>query len=302
MNRRSFLKGSLVAGAAAATGPLVQGCATVPRRPDGSPEPQTIDRMLEQGARTMWVAPHPDDESFAGSILAKSSIRLKNPLYFLVLTHDDGAECCLREGCPDMPTLRGQEMAKAAETYHAELQNEYFWDAPLPVKSFPKRHEMWEIWRKKGDPVAVAAKAIRRFRPDLLLTLEPTHGYTGHPEHQLASRVATAGIRLAADPAADLDGLAPHRTPRTYYVLNRFWVFVLIGQADPPPVTETFDATQHCIGSMTCQDFMSEATRAHRSQESDMSEVRYYRSAFKTVHLRQVDPWTDIRPVDEKAR
>ena len=135
----------------------------------------------------------------------------------------------------------------------------------------------------------------------MLLTLEPTVGYTGHPEHQLTSRIATAGIRLAADATVDLDGLPPHRTTRTYYVLNRFWVFVMIGAADPQPVTEEFDATQPCTGSMTCQDFMSEATKFHRTQENDMGNVRYFRSAFKTVYLRQVDPWTDLRPVDERA-
>ena len=296
MDRRSFLKGSILAMAL-----LVQGCATVPSRPDGSREPLTIDALLAQGARTMWVAPHPDDEFSVGSILAKCSIVHQNPLYMLVLTHDEGSECDLPEGCPDMPTLRGKEMSAVAERYHAELQNEYYFDASLPVESFPKRHETWELWLKKGDPIPVVAKAIRRFKPDLLLTFEPTHGYTGHPEHQLTSRVATAAIRMAADPAVDLDGLPPHRTGRTYYVLNRFWVFVMMGEADPQPVTEEFDATQPCTGSMTCQDFMSEATRLHRTQENDMGNVRYFRSAFKTVYLRQVDPWTDIRPVDEKV-
>ena len=302
MDRRGFLKGTLLAGAAGAMAPLVQACAHMPVKPDGSPEPLSVESMMKDGARTMWIAAHPDDECFPGSLLAKSSIVHGNPLAFLVFTHGDGGECCLPEGChPDLRTVRGGELGHVAEMYHAELQLESYFNAPLPVESFPKRHELAEIWRKQADPLPLAAKAIRKFRPDLLVTFEPKHGATGHPEHQLASRIATAAVRMAADPTVELEGLPPHRTTRTYYMLNRYWVFVMFGLADPGPVTEEFDATQPCTGSMTCQDFMCEATKFHRTQDNDMGNVRYFRSAFQTLWLRQTDPFTEIHPIDEKA-
>lgn len=300
MTRRDFLKLSLAAGASSVLPSALSACATVPIKPDGSPEPLPIDAFMAQGARTMWIAPHPDDECFPGSILARSSIFYGNPLYMLVFTHGDGGECCIPEGChPDVKTVRGLEMASVAKMYKAELQHEYYFNAPLPVKSFPKREEIFIKWMEQGDPILVAAKAIRRFRPDLLLTFEPTFGATGHPEHQLASRVATAGIRLAADPSVDIEGYAVHRVQRTYYVLNRFWLLVMFGHGDPGPVTEEFDATLPCTPLMTCQDFMSEATKLHRTQENDMSNVRYFRSAFRKIALRQTDPFTKIYPPDE---
>jgi LmbE family N-acetylglucosaminyl deacetylase len=302
VDRRAFLKTSLAAGAAAALPTALEGCATLPVKPDGSPEPVAIDGFLAQGARTMWIAPHPDDECFPGSIMARSSIRYGNPLYMLVFTHGDGGECCIPEGChPDVKTVRGNELAAVAKMYRAELQHEYFWNAPLPVESFPKREEIFRRWQAQGDPIAIAAKAIRRFRPDLLLTFEPTHGATGHPEHQLGSRIATAAARLAADPSAGLDGLAVHRVTRTYYLVNRYWVLVMFGHGDPPPITEEFDASLPCTSLLTCQDFMNEATKLHRTQDNDMSNVRYFRAAFRRISLRQTDPWKEIYPPDELA-
>jgi LmbE family N-acetylglucosaminyl deacetylase len=282
MDRRDFLK----LAAAAAAFPSLSSCAVAPVKPDGSPEPVPIDDFLKQGPRVMWVAPHPDDECFSGSVLARSSIYYGNPLAMIVLTHGEGGECCLKTGChPDVGTVRGQEMEKVADMYRALLVHDHFFNAPLPVSSFPKRHEIFEIWKKHKDPVAFVADAIRRFRPDLLITFDPHNGATGHPEHQLTSRVATAAVRMAKD---------SHKVERTYYMLNRHWLFKLIFSADPGPVTETFDAGLPCKYKMTCLDFMCKATLFHRTQYNDMHNVRSNRGVFSELCLRQVDPFTQI--------
>ena len=135
----------------------------------------------------------------------------QNPSYFLVFTHGEGGECNVPDGCsPDVAAIRGKEMQQAAQLYHAELRHEYYYNAHLPLESFPKRHEMAATWLSQGDPARVIAEVIRKFRPDLLLTLAPEFGYTGHIEHQFASRFAMAGIRLAAEPAFSLER-SPHR-------------------------------------------------------------------------------------------
>jgi LmbE family N-acetylglucosaminyl deacetylase len=282
MNRRDFLKLT----AAAAAFPTLSSCAVTPVKPDGSPEPVPIDDFLKQGPRVMWVAPHPDDECFSGSVLARSSIYYGNPLAMIILTHGEGGECYLKTGCnPDVGTVRGQEMEKVADRYRALLVHERFFNAPLPVSSFPKRHEIFEIWKKYKDPVAFVADAIRRFRPDLLITFDPHNGATGHPEHQLTSRVATAAVRQVKD---------SHKVERTYYMLNRHWLFKLLFRADPGPVTETFDAELPCKYGMSCLDFMCKATLFHRTQYNDMHNVRANRGAFSELCLKQVDPFTQI--------
>jgi LmbE family N-acetylglucosaminyl deacetylase len=315
MNRREFLEAGLATTGALLLGPAPLGCGgAAPRSAEAAarmgtrggnsapPPPPAVDAFLAKGARVMWIAAHPDDESFSGALLARASIHFGNPLYMLVLTHGDGGECCRKEGCkPDLATVRGEEMRAVAERYRATLQLERFWNAPLPVESFPKRHQIFERWRAQRDPVLVVARAVRRFRPDVVLTFSPVVGATGHPEHQLASRVATAGLRLAARPDAPLGPLQPHHVARTYYVLNKFWVYKLLGRADPGHVSERFDATLPCTRTTSCLTFMTEATKLHRTQENDMSTVRSLRSAFSRVSLRWIDPYQEIREPTEPA-
>ncbi|MBM4395135.1 MAG: PIG-L family deacetylase [Deltaproteobacteria bacterium] len=309
MERREFMKAAIGAGALAAIPGLGSGCAHAPVRPDGSPETLPVEALMGQGARTMWVAAHPDDECFSGTLLARSHFHYRNPLFMFVMNHGDGGECCIEGGChPDVATVRGGEMRQVAERYEAELHHLKLFNAPLPVESFPKRHEIYQRWTAVCDPVRLVATDMRRFKPDLVLTFEPTRGGTGHPEHQLASRIATAAIRMCADPAADLGpeaaGLAPHRVTRTYYLLNRYWPFVLAGRADPEPVTERWDALLPCPGAPgpgRCLDFMLHATKLHRTQANDMGAVRRFWGAFATMTMRQTDPFTEIVPPDEPA-
>jgi len=300
MNRRQFLQAGAVVGAAA-LGPGILACGGAPPRPTAT-GPLPVDAFLAKGARVMWIAAHPDDECFSGALLARASIYYGNPLYLLVLTHGDGGECCIREGChPDLATVRGRELREVAARYRATLQHERFWNAPLPVSSFPKRHEIYARWCRQQDPIALVTRAILRFRPDLVLTFSPINGATGHPEHQLASRLATAGIRRAAQASPAAGQPAPHRVARTYYVLNRFWVYRLIGRADPGPVTERFDATLPAHPGTSCLSFMTEATKLHRTQENDMGRVRSLRSVFARMDLRAVDPFHEIYEPAEPA-
>jgi len=290
MDRRRFLKTTGIAGVAAGL-PFAAGCAVTPIRPDGSLETKPVDDLMKEGARTMWIAPHPDDECFSGSLLARSRIHFGNPLHLLVLTHGDGGECCLEGGChPDVATVRGEEMARVAETYEATLRHEHYWNAPLPVEDFPLRHEIYkDKWKKQGDVQALVTAEIRRFKPDLIFTFHPDWGATGHPEHQLTARLAATGAKLAADPAVEAEGLPAHTTGRMYFMVQQIWLLKLAGRADPGPVTETWDAHAGCTDELNCRDFMCKATRLHGTQYNDMSMVRRLRKLFGVMKLRQVD-------------
>ncbi len=302
MDRRTFLKAVGWGGVAMGWPSWFGGCAHAPVRPDGAPEPRPVEALLKDGARTMWCAPHPDDECFSGTLLARSSVYYRNPTFFLILTHGDGGQCCLPEGCePDLATIRGREMVAVAERYGAELRHERYFNAPLPVESFPLRHEIYAKWRAQGDPQGLVVTEIRRFKPDLIVTFHPDFGATGHPEHQLAARLVTTGARLAADPAVQAGGLPPHRVERLYWILNRFWLLRWFGRCDPGPITEVWDAHAPCTADMNCRDFMVEATRLHRSQAADMGMVRRLQAAFGTMYLCQVDYLTANKPPDEPA-
>ncbi len=288
-------RSALVFGSGIMTLALVclSGCAGKMVKKDA---PRSLEELINEGASVMWVAAHPDDESLAGSVLAKAGPTMKSPLFFFVLNHGDGGECNLPEGChPDLRTVRGEEMKEVARLYGAELQHESYYNAPLPVESFPPRHEIARMWAEEGDPALKIAEAIRRFKPGVLLTFDPDNGFTGHPEHQLASRFATQAVRIAADSTIQLDGLPPHRVENTYYALNRYWLFVMLGKGDPGPYSETFDAQQGCLGGEKCRDIMAEYTKPHRTQEKDMGNVRRFKWMIDKVYLYRVDPWAESK-------
>lgn len=291
MDRRDFLKIALSAAAVPAAASL-GGCAGAPVRPDGSPESHDIDTLLAGGARVLWCAAHPDDESMASPLIARAALHHRVPFCMTVLTHGEGGECCRPEGCkPDLATVRAQEMRQVAEFLRAELHLERYFNASLPVESFPLRHEIWQRWVAKRDPVDYLAERIRAFRPDIILTFDPDHGWTGHPEHVLVARATLGAVRAAVRPGP---GGEPHRVPRTYHVLSRFWLLRMLGGGDPGPVTETFDGMLPCRGGgRTCLDVALRATEFHRTQANDMGTVRRFGRALEEIALRQADPFQE---------
>jgi len=265
-----------------------------------------VEKMLTEQPRVMFVGAHPDDESLAGAILAKACVELKNPCHFLVFTRGEGGECDLDGGCqPNLATVRLAEMQDSAKRYNATLEIYEFPNAPLPVSSFPTRQEVEKLWMQKGDPVGIVARAIRRFKPTIIITFDPDNGFTGHPEHQAVSRFVLAGARLANDPNIPnpfVAGLEPFKVARVWQVLNRYWFMVGPG-LDPEPYSDLFDPDQSCgkdeAGEeLTCKDIMMNNTHAHKTQDNDMGNIRFARGLLNWVYLRRVrpedpavDPW-----------
>jgi len=257
----------------------------------------SLMELITSGSRLLWVAAHPDDEVLAAPLLGVSSLSYKNPACLLVLTHGEGGECRVPGGCgpEEVAAIRGREMQQAAQLYRAELHHEHYANARLPLASFPKRREMAATWLSRKDPAEVIAEVIRRFRPDLLLTLAPEFGYTGHIEHQLASRFALAGIRLAAE-SAFLPGLSLHRVPHTFFLLNRYWFMKLWGRGyDPRPWTERFDANLLCPGNRTGSDIMRQNIEIHSSQPWDMAVFGRLSHVLCSLFLHRADPFQEIQ-------
>ena len=264
---------------------------------------QPLDALLESRPRVLWVGAHPDDESFAGAVLAKASLKCGCPLHFLVLTRGEGGEFPkpLQDG-RDLGEVRTGELNEVVRLYRATLELEPWFNASLPVESFPYRHELAARWAADAgeEPAIRVARTIRTFRPDVVLTFAPEHGATGHPEHQLASRFTTAGIRLAADPAAPLEG-APHRVPHTYYFLHRYRGLRLLGMSlDPREPTETFDGRQECAGGRSCFQVMAANTLPHRTQKNDMGLMRLVSRFLRKVYLYRADPFTELHDAYEE--
>lgn len=255
----------------------------------------TVERLLEGGVRVMWVAAHPDDECFVGAVLAKAALGCGCPVHFVVLTEGEGGGDRRAVKTPEpLGEVRAAELRKVAALYRATLRQERFFNAPLPMSSFPKRDALARRWAEAKDPAMVVAEEIRAFRPDLLLTFAPVHGATGHPEHELASRFAMAGVRLAADPAAALAG-EPYRVANVAFLLHRYWWLVPLGmRMDPFRATEELDGRQRVPDGRTCLEVMAANTLPHETQSADMGMMRAVSKLMRRVALRRVDPFTEM--------
>lgn len=277
---------------------LVSGCGPGPRVTAPGP---AFDRYLAQKPRVLWVAAHPDDESMAMGVLTRACLKYGSACHFLVFNRGRGGECCIPEGChPDLGTVRHYEMRRAARIYHASLEHYDFFNATLPVESFPSRPELERKWMQEGDPAGLVARAIRRFKPDMLVSLDPYQGTTGHPEHRAAGRFALAGAQIAADPDAKnsfVVGEAPHRIRWVVHAMNKYWIMDLVGLAnDPKPYSDELDSTDRCLtdrqgDSRSCVDVGANNTRVHRSQDGDMSGIRSGAKFFGTAYVRLIDPF-----------
>jgi LmbE family N-acetylglucosaminyl deacetylase len=264
-------------------------------------EAPPFEQMLASKPRILWVAAHPDDESMASAVLARACLKHGAACHFLVLNRGRGGECCIPEGCaPDLATVRHREMVRAARLYGATLEHYDFFNAPLPVESFPTRAELERRWMTEGDPIGLVARAIRRFKPDLMITLDPYQGTTGHPEHRATGRLALAGARLAADPDTDntlVAGETPHRIRWAVHAMNKYWIMAAVGLAnDPKPFTETLDSDQPCLVDRqgverSCIDVGASSTLVHRSQDGDMASIRSGAKFFGTAYVRLLDPF-----------
>ncbi len=276
---------------------LTAGCAGTRIPPESA---LGIEEVLHSNARVLWVAAHPDDEALAGSVLTHACVGLKAPCYFLVFNHGDGGECLLPEGChPDLGTVRGHELEESAALYGATLEHYRLYNAPLPIESFPAREEIAAKWRAVMDPSAAVAIAIRRFHPTVVLTLDAYHGFTCHPEHQLAARYAMEGIRRAADPTQVFDGapadtLTPWRTASYFEIVNRYWFLAPLMGRDPEPYTDALDPDQACSPTESCLDMASRFSYAHRTQAGDMGHLRTLSHLIYSVYLRRMDPYSQI--------
>jgi len=100
-------------------------------------------------------------------------------------------------------------------------------------------------------------RAIRRWRPDRLLTWDAWRPYQLHPDHKAMGLAATEAVLAAANPrmyvAQLANGIGPHRVPEVY----------LFGSEKPDVWVDIADSFAQKIAAIAC----------HRSQGGAASDV-----------------------------
>lgn len=249
---------------------------------------QRFDDYVERGARILVVGAHPDDESLAGPLLAYACIQKGNDCHIAVFTRGEGGSCglllFLTRCKPDLATVRTHEMERAAERYGAGLDvGDFSSQAPKITHDKANREAIRAGWEREGDPLAWLRDIIMKFAPDLLITLDPEHGFTGHAEHQLASLLVNEVLNPKKGRAPSL------KHPTVFHVINRYTILRPLLGNDPTLPTEQWSFGHQC-GKQSCARIAMDIASEHRSQlaVSALALFVLFADRFDVLHLRKL--------------
>ena len=210
--------------------------------------------------RALCIVAHPDDVDFfaAGTVLLMTRRGIVVDLV-LATSGDKGS----RDGATSAASLAAarerEQLASAAALGASRVEFLRHRDAEL-VDTLEFRGEL--------------VREIRRSRPDVLLTFDPTPGYRQHPDHRVVGRVALdAAWPCARDPLTYPDMGSPHETAEA-------WLF---GSPRGTRADLTID-----VGEVL--DLKITARLAHQSQTRDPHDLkRRWRRIAGQERFVQVD-------------
>lgn len=193
------LRASVLAAAtlSIAPGAVAQGHAHRPA--SQAPQPFSGARItwrLPAPASVLWIGAHPDDEVLAAPLLARWCRDGRARCSLLTATRGGDGPCLLSGGCaPDLATVRSAE---------AGASSQYF-GANAILLSWPDgggmRPPPWDPGAGGSrEAVATIAGFIRAEAPDVVLTFDPRHGTTCHPDHRAIAAVVLEAVGLVAAP------------------------------------------------------------------------------------------------------
>jgi LmbE family N-acetylglucosaminyl deacetylase len=149
----------------------------------------------------LWIAAHPDDEVLAAPLLSRLCLEEGLRCSFLVFTRGEKGDCFLPGGCrPDLGTVRAAEMARAAQLFHAGLT---LWSLPDSGAAPDGSAGSWDA--AAGSHAALLASVrgvITQTHADLVLTFDPRHGTSCHPDHRAVGGLVREAIAAMQKPPA----------------------------------------------------------------------------------------------------
>jgi len=160
--------------------------------------PAPLPSHVPAPTSVMWIGAHPDDEAIAAPLLARWCRDGRARCAFLVATRGERGPCLLPAGClPDLATVRSAEAAASAELFGADL---ILLSLPDGGGDEPPS---WAPRTSRGDDFAATLAAfIRAEAPEIVLTFDPRHGTTCHPDHRAIGDLTLEAVSLLSAPPA----------------------------------------------------------------------------------------------------
>lgn len=239
---------------------------------------QPLTDNWESPQKILVILAHPDDpEFFCGATLARWARAGHEIRYFLLTCGDKGGT---GEKSPEeLCRLRRIEQQNAAAILGVKSVEFLGWEDGYLLPTLELRREV--------------VRAIRRLRPDILVTCDPTHLYVGewylnHPDHRYAGQVVldavfpAAGNPLFFPELLREEHLAPH-TPA------EIWIALAENPNVTLDVTDTWEIKlralkEHASQIADPQQF-EERMRA-RFAEGSSPEAPRYEEKFRVIRYR----------------
>ncbi len=163
---------------------------------------QTLKR-LEKTASVLVIVPHPDDED--GALMTYLSRGLGVRVTLLTFTRGEGGQNAMSvESYDALGLIRTNELLKADEYYGARQ----LWGTEADF-GFSKTQE--ESFAKWGHERVLydAVLAIRKVRPQVILSTFVGGVSDGHGQHQVAGEIMQEAFKVAGDPKVFPEQLRP---------------------------------------------------------------------------------------------
>jgi LmbE family N-acetylglucosaminyl deacetylase len=199
----------------------------------------------------LGIAAHPDDLDFGSSGTLAKFARDGAEVHYLILTYGSKGSADPNMTSPQLVKIRRAEQEAAVQAIHGKAAHFLNYpDGGLEVTQEVKRD---------------VVRAIRQIKPDVVITMDPTHLYSmqrgmiNHTDHRAAGQAAIDAVfplardRLSFPELFNDEGLEPHKV-KTLLLTN-------------------FDKHNFSVDISETFELKLDALRAHASQIGDFDQV-----------------------------
>jgi LmbE family N-acetylglucosaminyl deacetylase len=231
-------------------------------------------RELQVLGSVLYVAAHPDDENTRLISYLANGRQVRTA--YLSITRGGGGQNLIGSELGDgLGILRTQELLEARRLDGGEqffTRAVDFGYSKDPEETFAK----WGREEVLGDVV----RAIRQFRPDVIITRFDTDGSGGHGHHTASAILAREAFELAADPSAFpeqlAEGLETWQARRLFFNGSTWWRSDLAAHAAKDPahwVTVDVGGFDPLLG-LSYTELAGRSRSQHKSQGFGAAEAR----------------------------
>jgi LmbE family N-acetylglucosaminyl deacetylase len=213
----------------------------------------------------LYIAAHPDDEN-TRLIAYMANERMVRTGYLSLTRGDGGQNLIGTEKGPLMGIVRTQELLEARKVDGGEqlfTRAVDFGYSKTPEETFIK----WD----KQEVLADVVWAIRKFKPDVIITRFPPTSDAGHGHHTASAILAEEAFDLAGDPKAfpkQLEYTSVWQPKRLFLNASTWWDKELPekAKANPTEYTTIDIGTYNTLLGKSYGEIAAESRTMHKSQ------------------------------------